>query len=203
ESAASNANVESVMLEYAIDRGRPTRLDISGFDVPNRIRQQMIRRWASAIFDGFLERDATLIVREYLYSVNRLQATVTATAQRNDADDGKTLHVRIDPGDPLTARLVFDGNAAISTAALVETTNGTGPLAAWFDPAGFALMVARLYHDAGLLSAEINVQPPQIQQAVSTIQVVIREGEPWSIGRVAVDGAGPLGNVNAIEVFGL
>src|SRR5262249_31072936 len=106
-------------------------------------------------------------------------------------------------GDPLTARLVFDGNAAIATATLVETTQRTGPLAAWLDPAGFALMLARVYHDAGLLSAEINVQTPQIQKGVSTIQVVIREGDPWNIGQVTVDGAGPLGDINAPEAFGL
>src|SRR5262249_11160248 len=62
DSASPGSSVDAIVLEYAIERGRPTRLGIAGFDVPDRIRQQIIKRWASAIFDGFLERDAALIV---------------------------------------------------------------------------------------------------------------------------------------------
>src|SRR5262249_30466159 len=46
--------VGSLTLEYEIERGRATFLEISGFDVPGRIRQQIIKRWSSALFDGFL-----------------------------------------------------------------------------------------------------------------------------------------------------
>ncbi len=203
ESAPPGSSVDAIVLEYAIERGRPTRLDISGFDVPDRIRQQIIKRWASAVFDGFLERDATLIVREYLYSTNRLQATVVATTERQAADDGKTLRVTIDPGRATVPRLVFEGNAVISTTALIDATERAGPLAAWLDPSSFALVIARLYHDDGLLSAEVNVQPPQIQEDVSVVRVVIREGDPWTLGQITVDGGATLGAGGSIEALGL
>ena len=203
DAVSSDTTVESITLEYDIDRGRPTHLEISGFSVPDRTRQLIIKRWSSAVFDGFLERDATLIVREYLYAEHRLQATVASTIERSAADDSKTLRVTIDPGRVMTPRLVFEGNTAISTATLMETTERSGPLAAWLDPASFAVMVARLYHDEGLLSAEVHLQPPQIQEDVSVVRVVIREGERWTLGRISVDGAGRLGADGSIDAAGL
>ena len=203
ESAPADSTVSAVLLEYAIERGQPTRLDISGFDVPDRIRQQIIRRWSSAIFDGFLERDATLIIRQHLYAERRLQATVVATTQRGTADEGKTLRVTIEPGPPTAPRLLFEGNALLSTATLIEAAERAGPLAAWLDARSFALMVARLYHDDGLLSAEVEVQAPQIQQNESVVRVLIREGESWLPGQVTVDGAGALDGGAAIDAASL
>ena len=200
---SSDTTVESITLEYDIDQGRPTHLEISGFSVPDRTRQLIIKRWSSAVFDGFLERDATLIAREYLYAEHRLQATVASTIERSTADDSKTLRVTIDPGRVMTPRLVFEGNSAISTATLMETTERSGPLAAWLDPASFAVMVAWRYHAEGLLSAEVHLQPPQIQEDESVVRVVIREGEPWTLGRISVDGAGALGDDGSIDAAGL
>src|SRR5262249_2338884 len=156
--------------------------------VPDRVRQQIITRWGGAIFDGFLERDATLLVRHYLYAENRLQATVTARIERVEADDSKTLRVAIDPGRPTTPRLVFEGNAVITADALAALADRSGPLGEWLDPASFAAAIARLYRDEGLLSAEVTLLPPQVQENESVLRVVIHEGEAWTLGRVAVDG---------------
>src|SRR5262249_5402577 len=84
-----------------------------------------------------------------------------------------------------------------------ETAQRAGPLAAWLDPPSFALVIARLYHDDGLLSAEVNVQPPQIQQEASVVRVVIREGEPWTVGRVTGDGGGVLAGRGLSDTLGL
>jgi outer membrane protein assembly factor BamA len=203
DSVSSDTTIESITLEYDIERGRPTHLEISGFSVPDRTRQLIIKRWSSAVFDGFLERDATLIVREYLYAENRLQATVASTIERNAADDSKTLRVAIEAGRVTRRSLAFEGNAAFSTAALLDIAERTAPLAPWLDPASFALMVARLYHDEGLLSAEVNVQPPQIQQDVSVVRVVIREGDDWTLGGISVDGGAALGDGNLFDTTSL
>jgi outer membrane protein insertion porin family len=202
DAVASDTAIESITLEYAIERGRATRLEISGFAIPDRVRQQIIARWSSAIFDGFLERDASLLVRQYLYAENRLQASVSARIERIAADDSKTLRVAIDPGRPTTPRLIFEGNAVISTATLTTFVERSGPLAAWLDPGGFALALARLYQSEGLLSAEVTLQPPQVQADNSVLRVVIREGEVWTLGRIAVDGASMLGDAASIEAFG-
>ncbi|HEX7794331.1 MAG TPA: translocation/assembly module TamB domain-containing protein [Vicinamibacterales bacterium] len=202
DSVATDTAIESITLEYAIERGRATRLDISGFAIPDHVRQQIIARWSSAIFDGFLERDASLLVRQYLYAENRLQASVSAKIEHIAADDSKTLRVVIDPGRPTTPRLIFEGNAVISTATLTTLAQRSGQLSAWLDPPSFALAIARLYQSEGLLSAEVTLQPPQVQADDSLLRVVIREGEVWTLGRIAVDGAGMLGDAASRDAFG-
>ncbi len=193
DSANTDAAIDAILLEYAIDRGRATRLEISGFDMPRRVRQRIVTRWASAIFDGFLERDAALIVREYLYGERRFQAMVTAAVQANSADGGKTLRITIDPGPVTTAQLIFEGNAVIETTTLLAVAQRAGPLAPWLDPASFTVLIERLYHDEGLLSAQIDVERPHIDDTTSIVRVVIREGDPWLVGRVTIEGAAGAG----------
>ena len=188
-AGSSGPSVEAIVLEYTIERGRPTRLDVSGFDLPDAVRSRIVERWTGATFDGFLERDATLIVREHLYREGRLQAKVAATMRRDDADGVKTLRIDVDPGPVMTPRLQFEGNALVATSTLLEVAEGTGPLTAWLDPAFFELVIERLYQEEGLLSADVNVLEPEIQDDASVVRVVIQEGEPWRIGRVTLGGA--------------
>src|SRR5262249_15033051 len=109
----ATAPAASVALEYSIDRGSPSRLEISGFDVPPIIRQRIIDRWGSAVFDGLLERDAVSIVREHMYREGRFQAVVTATMVRTETPDLRTLRVAIDPGPTMTRVLDFEGASLI------------------------------------------------------------------------------------------
>ena len=187
--ASSGPGVEAIVLEYTIERGRPTRLDVSGFSLPDRVRSRIVERWTGATFDGFLERDATLIVREHLYREGRLQAKVAATMRRDDADGVKTLRIDVDPGPVMTPRLQFEGNALVATSRLLEVAEGTGQLTAWLDPAFFELVIERLYQEEGLLSADVNVLEQEIQDGASVVRVVVQEGEPWRIGRVTLGGA--------------
>ena len=187
-SAAALQDADAIALDYVIDRGRPTRLDVSGVQLPAAVHDRIVERWTGAIFDGFLERDAALIVREHLYGRGRLQAKVVAAMSR-DAGDGKTLRIDVDPGPTLTPRVEFVGNALVTTTRLLEVAQGAGPLTAWLDPAVFKLVIDRAYRDEGLLSANVAVLPPETRAAVSVVRVVIREGEPWRIGRVTLAGA--------------
>jgi outer membrane protein assembly factor BamA len=188
-SAASLRDADAIVLAYVVDRGRPTRLEVAGVQLPAAVRDRIVERWSGAIFDGFLERDAALIVREHLYRGGRLQAKVAAAMSRDAAGDGKTLRIDIEPGPTMTPRVEFEGNALVTTPQLLEVARGAGPLTPWLDPAVFKLVIDRAYRDHGLLSAEVAVLPPETRAAVSVVRVVIREGEPWRIGRVTLDGA--------------
>lgn len=189
----------AIVLDYTIDRGRPTRLEVSGIQLPSGVRDRIVERWTGAIFDGFLERDATLIVREHLYTGGWLQAKVAAAMTRDAAGDGKTLRIDVEPGAMLTPRLQFEGNALVATPRLQAAAQASGSLTAWLDPAIFTLVIDRVYREEGLLSAEIAVLPPETRDAASFVRVVIREGEPWRIGRLAVEGADRLPNPEAAE----
>src|SRR4029078_3946827 len=46
-------DTDAVVLDYVIDRGRPTRLEVSGAQLPAAVRDRLIERWAGRIFDGF------------------------------------------------------------------------------------------------------------------------------------------------------
>jgi outer membrane protein insertion porin family len=189
---------DDVTLEYAIEPGRQTRLEVTGFDLPADVRGRIVQRWASAIFDGFLERDAALIVRDYLYREGRLHASVAARISTGDRGEVRTLRIDITPGAVATPLLQFEGNAALSSEMLLEAA-GSSEIAAWIDPRGFAAAIERLYHQQGFLSARANVGPPEARGETSVVRVEVREGEPWTIGRVTVGGTEALSTGGAVD----
>jgi outer membrane protein assembly factor BamA len=185
--ARRTAEGDAVTLEYDIEQGPPSRLEVSGFELPGEVRRRIVERWTGAVFDGFLERDVAILVREYLYREGRLGATVTATIGGDEA--GRTLRVVIDPGRVTMPRLQVEGNASIVTERITTLVESLGPLTAWLDSMATSLAIERLYQQEGLLSAEVDVLAPEIQGDASVVRVVIREGGPWQIGRVTLGGA--------------
>jgi len=191
---------ESTVLEYTINRGRQTRLVTSGIELSNALRDRIVERWTGAIFDGFLERDVTLILREHLYREGRLLAQVSVTMQVDEGEDVKTLRVNVDPGPVLIPQLEFEGNALVATSRLMEVAKGAAILP-WLDPAFFTLVIERLYEDEGLLSAEVDVLKPETRGAASIVRVMIREGEPWHIRRVTLGGPETLEEEGVLASF--
>jgi outer membrane protein assembly factor BamA len=190
---------ESVTLEYNIERGKPARLEVTGFNLPEDITRRIVDRWTSAIFDGFLERDVALIVREYLYQQGHMQAVVRPAVA--ETDEGKTLKVEIEAGPVMNRRLQFEGNSSIPTPALLAVAENAGPLAAWIDSSPLALAITRRYQDQGFLSATVEIRAPEVQGDTSVVRVLVREGEAWQIGRVTLGGAEPV--VNSASDLGL
>ena len=176
-AAAGVPGAEAIVLEYTIERGRPTKLEVAGFDIPDALRRQIVERWNGAVFDAFLERDVTLIVRQHLFRVGRLQAGVATAMRREEADGVRTLRVEIDPGPVMRPRLEFEGNALITTPTLLRVAERLDPLSAWLDPTSFAAVVERLYQQEGLLSTDADVSAPEVAGDVSLVRVVVREGE--------------------------
>ena len=179
-------------LEYAIERGPETRLDVRGASLPAAVRERILHRWSSTIFDGFLERDARTIVRSHLYREGHLQATIATKWTADAAGGTKTLTIEISPGPVVASRIEFDGNAHVATSRLLEATNAVGTLTARIDPPSFEQSIERVYRDEGLLAAEVDVQEPEIRNGTSTVSVVVREGQPYVVGRVGFQGAGGL-----------
>ena len=178
---------KTVALEYAIEQGLPTRLEVSGYELPDEVQRRIVERWASSIFDRFLERDVDRIVRDYLFGEGRPQASVTATLAA--AGGVRTLRVEIDPGVMAAARLQIDGNEMVPTERVLEAARIGGPAAAWLDPALVEAAIERLYQAEGLLSADVNVSAPDVRDGESVVRVAIQEGGPWQVGRVTLGGA--------------
>ena len=191
----------AVELEYAIERGPETRLDLRGATLPSAVSERIRDRWSSTIFDGFLERDARTIVRDHLYREGHLQATIATTLTADAASGTKTLTIEIDPGPVVASRVEFSGNAHLATSRLLQAADAVGTLTAWIDPASFEQSIERVYRDEGLLAAEVDVQEPEIRSGTSTVSVVVREGQPYVVGQVDVQGGGGLPETEVREAL--
>jgi outer membrane protein assembly complex protein YaeT len=197
---------DTIFLEYTVDRGPETAIEITGVEVPERSEDRIRERWSAAVYDGFLERDARTIVRDYLYQDGRLSASINASVQRDAAQDRKTLRIDVTPGPQMAFLLRFTGNQVIPAAKLYEVAASVGTLTAWLDPAAFEQALERLYKEEGLLAADAEVLDPVIDgdaesDGTSIVRVVIREGESWTIGRVAIEGIGVLSGTDAIDTI--
>jgi autotransporter translocation and assembly factor TamB len=177
----------TVALEYVIEQGLPTRLEVSGYELPDEVRRRLVERWATSIFDRFLQRDVDRLVRDHLFAEGRPQAVVTPALAT--VDGVRTLRVAIDPGPAAAARLQIEGNELVATERVVAAAGSAGPAAAWLEPALVEEAVRRLYQSEGLLSADVDVSAPDVRDGESIVRVVIQEGGPWQIGRVTLGGA--------------
>ena len=183
------AGPDGVVLDYVIERGPETRLEVRGAALPDDVRARIVRRWSSAMFDAFLERDATTIVRDHLAREGSLAPTITATVRPAAGDGVKTLELAVDPGPMVPSRLEFTGHDGLPEARLYEAARTVGTLTAWLDRPGFARVIESLYFDEGFLAAEVHVAPPEVSRGTSVVRVTVREGPRFLIGDVSLTGA--------------
>ena len=144
-----DAGAAAVELEYAIERGPETRLDVRGATLPSAVRERILDRWSSTIFDGFLERDARTIVRDHLYREGHLQATIATTLTADAASGTKTLTIEIDPGPVVASRVEFERQRAPRDVTTPRGGDAVGTLTAWIDPPSFEQSIERVYRDEG------------------------------------------------------
>jgi outer membrane protein insertion porin family len=179
---------DKVVLEYALTRGPATELNIQGAIFPDAVRDRIVGRWVSALFDGFLERDARAIVREHLYREGYLAATVEAAVALDASRGVKTLTIDVTPGAIVARRLDFTGNSALSTKQLIEVVGTDDQIDAWLDPRSVERSLREHYRAEGFLTAKVAVGAPAIRDGTSVVAVEVIEGAAYSIGAVDVSG---------------
>jgi translocation and assembly module TamA len=179
---------EKVVLDYRITRGPSTDLVVRGATLPDDIRDRVVERWTTALFDGFLERDARTLVREHFYREGYLDASVTATVAADRARESKTLTLDVEPGTVVPRRIDVTGNAAVPTAKVVELASARDPFAAWLDPASVERVLENHYRSDGFLAADVSIGTPEMRQGTSVVPIQVIEGKPFSIGDVAMTG---------------
>ncbi len=179
---------DRILLEYAITRGSATQLIINGAALPNAVRDRIVGHWATALFDGFLERDARAIVREHLYREGYLHATVTAAVASSASRDVKTLTVDVVPGSIVPSRIDFNGNSALPTGQLLSVVSTVDPVAAWLDPGSVKRLLEDHYRSEGFLAANVSVGSPETRNGTSVITIDVVEGSPYSVGQIEISG---------------
>jgi outer membrane protein assembly complex protein YaeT len=202
ENQGGSPSETTVVLEYRITRGPATQLDVRGITLPDDVRDRIVERWTTALFDGFLERDAGTVVREHLYRQGYLDASVTATVAADAANDRKTLTIVVAPGANVSRRIDITGNAAVPTGTLLELASAPDPFAAWLDAPSLERVLESHYRSEGFLAADVSVGVGGMHSGTSVIPIQVVEGRPFSIGEVAVSGL-PDGSAQAREALAL
>ena len=179
---------EQVVLEYTITRGPATQLIVRGATLPDAVRDRIVERWTSALFDGFLERDARTIVRDHLFREGYLDARITAAVAVDAAHETKTLTIEVVPGSIVPSAIEVTGNSALPTAQLLDFVRTPDPLAAWLDPPSVERLLEDHYRAEGFLAADVSIGRPESRNGTSVVAIQVVEGAPYSIGEVGVSG---------------
>ena len=182
------SNEERVRLEYAITRGPSTRLVVRGAILPDAVRNRIIERWTSALFDGFLIRDAQTIVRDHLYREGYLNAALSAAVALDAPGNIKTLTIDVVPGSIVPWRITVTGNAALPEPQLIELASAGNPLAAWTDPAAVERRLEDHYRAEGFLAADVTVGRPVAVSGTSVVTISVVEGTPYSLSTITLTG---------------
>ena len=177
-----------VLLEYAIVRGPSTRTVVRGATLPDAVRDRIARRWATSLFDAFLEKDAKTIVREHLYREGFLNASVGAAVALDSPTGVKTLTIDVASGSIVPRRITVTGNAVLPTDDLMKVVDASDPIAAWLDPRAVERLLEDRYRSEGLLAADVSVGPPKMTDGTSVVTIAVSEGTPYSIGEIALTG---------------
>jgi outer membrane protein assembly complex protein YaeT len=180
-----------VVLEYAINRGPATKMVIRGATIPDDVRDRIVERWTSALFDGFLERDARAIVREHFSRLGHLQAAVTAAVTLDASRSDKTLAIDVLPGAVLPRRVEMTGNSALSTPDLLALVEKADALSPWLDPRAVERVLENYYRSEGFLAVDVLAGAPEIRDGTSVVAIAVAEGTPYTIGKVEVSGFPP------------
>ena len=188
QSQDGTPSEERVVLEYRITRGPSTQLVVNGAAFPDAVRDRVVERWTTAMFDGFLERDARTIVREHFYREGYLDASVTATIAADRARAIKTLTIDVAPGTVVPRRIDVTGSSAVPDAQLVELASAGDPFAAWLDPPSVERVLENHYRSEGFLAADVSIGPAEMKEGTSVVPIQVTEGRPFSIGGVVMGG---------------
>jgi outer membrane protein insertion porin family len=184
----SSVDQTGVTLEYTIVRGPASELEVRGATIPKDVRARVSDRWTSALFDGFLERDARTIVREHLYRNGYLDAKVTTAIAQDARRERKTLTIDVVPGSSMASRIELTGNTGLPTEDLRAVVTATDALAPWLDPASVERLLEDHYRAEGFLAADVSVAPSEVRDGASVVTIKVSEGSAYSIGRVELTG---------------
>jgi outer membrane protein assembly factor BamA len=140
------------------------------------------------LFDGFLERDARTIVRDYLFREGYLHARVTAAVALDSSRNAKTLTIDVEPGSIVPSAIEVTGNSGLPTAQLLEVVRMADALAPWLDPPSTERLLENHYRAEGFLAADVSVGRPETRNGTSVVTIQVVEGAPYSIGELGVSG---------------
>jgi outer membrane protein insertion porin family len=199
-----DGSVEATTLQYDIERGPRTTIEVEGAALGGDLIEQMREAWSEAVFDGFLLEDLEVLARRDLLERGYAQAEVE-TMVTASAADAKTILVRIDPGRQFAdRRIAFAGQSRVSSAELRQVLDARDLIAAaWLRPEDTERAIEDHYRQQGFLSATATVEAPVFEGDAATLPLRIDEGPQFRIGTVSIAGARARPEAQVGALFGL
>jgi outer membrane protein assembly complex protein YaeT len=191
-------------LEYAVNLGPRTIVEIPEIPDSSSIRREVERLWRGSAFDALLKEEATKAVRSTLIDQGYVRSNVQ-TAVSNTEGGEKHLVVRVERGRRSAERkLEFVGNDTVSADQLLAVVRTAGLEAtAWVDAMALEDAVGRYYRDAGYLSVLVRVDAPRFDGETANLPVSIAEGPRFRVDRVEVTGVVHVTADQARAAFGV
>ncbi len=166
-----------VAVEYRVDRGPRTILEVSGATLPSSLIAELEEAWHRNTFDQFLIDDLTHRVRRHLVGLNELGSVVVGTLDR-PAPGTKRLRIAVTAGVGLSGREIrFTGNQEVASDRLMAELAAAGlTVEAWLDRAVAEQVLLTAYNEAGFLKATVEGGPLTIDGDTGVLPMVIVEG---------------------------
>jgi outer membrane protein assembly complex protein YaeT len=177
------------ILTFNVVRGPRALLTIEGFQLPQRVSDQMKDTWTRAVFDGFLLEELETQARDYLGDIGFLQAEITAEVQASSAEQ-KEIVLQIESGPRTRQRdLVFQGNDRLTTAELRTFIARQGlEQSVWADPDPLITSLSSLYRSRGMLEVRVTTAPPEFDADEAVLAIIVVEGPLFAIASISIDG---------------
>ena len=184
-------DARSVALEFVINRGPRTLLELNGFVPSSSLRQELEEAWHKNVFDQFLIDDLTHRVRYKLVTSGDLGSVVVGRIDRPDPDT-KRLRIDVTPGAPVTGREIrLVGNAVLNKQRLTgEILRAGVEVEGWLDRTVVERALRQAYNEEGFLKAEVVGQPLVIEGTAGVLIIDIKEGPRADITGVKWAGVG-------------
>lgn len=186
-------DARSVAIEFVIDRGPRTILEIDGFVTPASLVDELEEAWHKNVFDQFLIEDLTHRVRRHLVTTGDLGSVVVGRIDRPNPET-KRLRIDVTPGAPVTGREIrFTGNIQLSNQRLqAEIVEAGVEIEAWLDRTVAERALRQIYNEEGFLKAEVVGKPLTIDGSIGVLVIDIKEGPRAQITGVTWAGVGEL-----------
>ena len=182
-----------VALDYAIDRGPETRLDVQGTQLDGRVTAELFDQWARGVFDSFRATAIGRVVRAALLDEGYLDPAVQVTFERRGDPAVKTAHVVVTPGTRVRQRDVRIAGVAEDERHALERWLRDERLvdAAFTDPPTVASALTAHLRDRGFMAAVVTAAPPIVEGTRGTVVIQVDPGAAFHVSSLVVEAARP------------
>ncbi len=191
-----------VDLSYIIETGPRTELTITGIEVPDKVRRQLVTAWVDVPVDGLLREEFEMYLRPWLAEQGYLRPEIDlAMASGPGAlpmrpTPTKVAAISIAPGNRSTERVVvYTGNEGLTDADLDKAMAGVVDRV-WTSPGDAKATVLAAYRRNGYLLAQATVGEVRIDGARAELPIRIEEGPQFRAGTVRIEGVGEVDGVD-------